>query len=336
MWGWLSSGLFLGWSVGASVAANIFGTAVASRMIRFATAARLCAIFVILGGVVNGPAAMDTLGQLANIDAPAAAFAVALAAAVGVAWMVGLGLPASASQSAVGALIGYRFLQQGAIDVPARRLLGTLVIAWAACPLLAAAAAFLIYKLTARAFRRLPMPLLLWDQWLRLGLLAVGCYGAWAFGGNNMANVVSFYTRLELFAPVRLGPWTLSQSQLLALLGGLAISSGVATCSRRVMLTVGRDLVKLDAVTAFISILAGALVLDFFAHSWDFGAFAIPAIPVSISQALVGSVLGLGAARGVQTIRLAVLRNIVIGWTTAPIISAALAYLSTPIVMRFA
>ena len=35
----LCSGLFLGWSLGANDASNVFGTAVASRMIRFATAA---------------------------------------------------------------------------------------------------------------------------------------------------------------------------------------------------------------------------------------------------------------------------------------------------------
>lgn len=36
---YLSSGLFLGWSLGANDAANVFGTAVASRMIKFRTAA---------------------------------------------------------------------------------------------------------------------------------------------------------------------------------------------------------------------------------------------------------------------------------------------------------
>ena len=35
----LSSGLFLGWSLGSNDAANIFGTAVGCRMIQFTTAA---------------------------------------------------------------------------------------------------------------------------------------------------------------------------------------------------------------------------------------------------------------------------------------------------------
>ena len=53
----LTSGLFLGWSLGANDAANVFGTAVATRMIRFGTAAALCSVFVILGAVFSGAGA---------------------------------------------------------------------------------------------------------------------------------------------------------------------------------------------------------------------------------------------------------------------------------------
>lgn len=49
----LTSGLFLGWSLGANDAANVFGTAVGSRMIRFTTAAVICSVFVVLGAVIG-------------------------------------------------------------------------------------------------------------------------------------------------------------------------------------------------------------------------------------------------------------------------------------------
>ena len=174
----LSSGMFLGWSLGANDASNVFGTAVASHMIRFATAVKLSAVFVILGGLVNGPAAMDTLGGLGQIDLLAGAFATALAAAVAVAGMTWAGMPVSTSQAVVGALIGYRLFQHGSLDVASWRLLRIIVISWVACPILAAATAFLLYKLMAGVFRWLPMPLFVLDRWLRFGLLAVGCYGA--------------------------------------------------------------------------------------------------------------------------------------------------------------
>lgn len=332
----LSSGLFLGWSLGANDASNVFGTAVATRMVRFATAVKLSALFVILGGLVNGPAAMETLGELGQVDILAGAFAAALAAGLAVAGMTRVGMPVSTSQVMVGSLIGYRLFQDGRLDASTWLLLRTVTATWIACPILAAAAAFLIYKVMTRLSRRLPMSLFVLDRWLRLGLLAVGCYGAWALGGNNMANVVGVYTRLDLFDPVHLGPWVLSQSRMLALLGGLAIALGVATYSSRVMATVGRDLVKLDAITALIAVLAEALVVDFFAHSWTLGTFVLPAVPVSATQALVGGIFGIGLARGIQTIRMGVLLNIAISWVATPLIAAGLTYLILPLILPFA
>ena len=59
----LASGLFLGWSLGANDAANVFGTAVGTRMVTFATAALICSVFVILGAVISGAGAAHTLGK---------------------------------------------------------------------------------------------------------------------------------------------------------------------------------------------------------------------------------------------------------------------------------
>ena len=44
----LLGGLFLGWSLGANDAANVFGTAVGTRMVRFKTAAIVCSVLLYL------------------------------------------------------------------------------------------------------------------------------------------------------------------------------------------------------------------------------------------------------------------------------------------------
>ena len=76
----LTSGLFLGWTLGANDAANVFGSAVGSKMIRFKQAAIIASIFVILGAVLQGAGGSHTLGKLGSVDALGGAFTVALAA----------------------------------------------------------------------------------------------------------------------------------------------------------------------------------------------------------------------------------------------------------------
>jgi hypothetical protein len=89
----LSSGLFLGWSLGANDAANVFGTAVGSRMIRFTTAAIICSVFIILGAVFSGAGAAHGLGELGNLNALPGAFVAAFCAALTVYWMTVARLP---------------------------------------------------------------------------------------------------------------------------------------------------------------------------------------------------------------------------------------------------
>ena len=107
IWFYLLSGLFLGWSLGANDAANIFGTAVGTRMIKFKVAALIASIFVILGAVFSGQGTTETLEQLGSVNALAGSFTVALAAAVTIGWMTKTKIPVSTSQAIVGGIIGW-------------------------------------------------------------------------------------------------------------------------------------------------------------------------------------------------------------------------------------
>ena len=65
----LLGGLFLGWSLGANDAANVFGTAVGTRMVSFTSAAIICSVFVILGAIIVEAGTTETLGKLGAINA---------------------------------------------------------------------------------------------------------------------------------------------------------------------------------------------------------------------------------------------------------------------------
>lgn len=50
----LLGGVYLGWGLGANNAANVFGTAVAARIISFRKAALLGGLAVVIGAVLQG------------------------------------------------------------------------------------------------------------------------------------------------------------------------------------------------------------------------------------------------------------------------------------------
>ena len=79
----ITSGGFLGWSLGANDAANVFGTAVTTRVVKYSTAIVLTSVFVILGALANGSAGIHNLSSYAyasRVDTALAAFLVMLAA----------------------------------------------------------------------------------------------------------------------------------------------------------------------------------------------------------------------------------------------------------------
>ena len=328
----VSSGLFLGWSLGANDAANVFGTAVGTHMIRFKTAAICCGIFVILGAVISGAGATHTLGKLGAVNAIAGAFIVALSAGVSVYFMTKARYPVSTSQAIVGAIIGWNFFSGSLTDYNS---LIKIVVTWVACPFLSALFAIVIYKLVVFCIKAFKFHMLTLDALTRYGLFIVGAFGSYSLGANNIANVMGVFVPVSPFSNISLFGWyTLSSAQPLFFIGGVAIAVGVFTYAKRVMATVGEGILELSPVAAFVVVSAHSIVLFLFASQGlesflaRYGLPTIPLVPVSSSQAIVGAVMGVGLLKGGRGIRWRVLGGIASGWVTTPIIAAVLSFVS--------
>lgn len=296
----LLGGIFLGWSLGANDASNIFGSAVAAKMIRFWTAAILASIFVICGAVLEGQAGIETLKSLTPLNLEQAVVC-SVAAAATVTIMTIFSLPVSTSQAVVGAILGIGLLNLN-VNTPG---LGKVVACWLGTPVGGMLISIAIYRLLALFYNSLNINLFQSDSLLRFSLIAAGSYGAYALGANNVANVTAVFVaagELTLFSAV--------------LLGGFSIAFGILTFSRRVMDTVGRRLVRLDPFSALIVVLAEAITV----HIYTFLG-----VPVSTSQAVVGAVLGVGIVKGISTVQRRTLINILIGWFITPLVATLIA-----------
>ncbi len=327
----LTSGLFLGWSLGANDAANVFGSAVGSKMLSFRKAAIIASIFVILGAVIQGAGASGTLGKLGAVNAIGGSFTVALAAAITVYLMTKFALPVSTTQAIVGAIIGWNLFTENHTD---GRALTQIVTTWISGPILGAVFAILLYIILKAAKKNSSIHLIRFESYIRTGLIIVGAFGAYSLGANNIANVVGVFIPAFNLQPLDLGILTLSSSQQLFLLGSLAIAAGILTYSNRVMEMVGTSIMELSSEAALVVVLAQALVLFIFSSS-GFSSFVerigfppIPMVPVSSTQVVIGSVLGIGLYKGARNINFRILGEIATGWALTPLVSGLLAFFS--------
>lgn len=325
----LSSGLFLGWTLGANDASNVFGSAVGSKMIRFRQAAIVASIFVVLGAVIQGSGASHTLEDLGSVSALGGAFTVALAAGISVFWMTRSNLPVSTSQAIVGAIIGWNLFTGNPTNYMS---LTKIVSTWVSGPILGGIFAILLFLLLKYVLHKSKIHLIKLDAYLKYGLLIVGAFGAYSLGANNIANVVGVFVPSVPNILLDFGFFKLNGTQLLFLTGGFSIAMGILTYSKKVMMTVGNSLMRLNAETALVVVLAHSIVLFVFSSQSlsnffvSMGLPAIPLVPVSSSQVIVGSILGIGILKGGRTIQLNVVGKIALGWLLTPIIAGLIAF----------
>jgi PiT family inorganic phosphate transporter len=293
MW-MLISGIFLGWTLGSNDAANIFGPGVAAKIVRYGTAIILTSIFVILGALAEGDKCFFTVGGLSRLT-PQSAFFVALAAGVAMFVMTYLALPSSTSQAIIGAILGAGLVS----GTPDLSVLIKIIVCWVLTPVGGIVFSFALYHLVGFFIAQYIISPQKRSFVIFWSLVLAGCLGAYALGANNVANVTGVYVSTGLLSPFE-G----------LLIGGLSIASGVATYSKKVMMTVGKRITPLDEYSALIAQLSGAITVEIFTQV---------GVPVSSSQAIVGGVAGVGLVKGAKTVSMRTLLEIAIGWVSTPI-----------------
>jgi PiT family inorganic phosphate transporter len=137
-------------------------------------------------------------------------------------------------------------------------------------------------------------------------MLFTACSMAFAHGSNDVANGIG--PLAAVVSIVKSGGEVMQKSEMplwILLLGGGGIVAGLVTLGYRVMLTVGTKITELTPSRGFCAELAAASTVVLASRT---------GLPVSTTHILVGSVLGVGLARGIGALDLRVVLNIIISW----------------------
>ena len=141
-------------------------------------------------------------------------------------------------------------------------------------------------------------------------------YIAFAHGSNDVANAVgplaavfSILNSGTVEMKVAMPTWILA-------LGGGFIVFGLLIWGRRVMETIGKKITEITPSRGFCATFAAATVVLICSKM---------GLPVSTTHTLVGSVIGVGLARGLPTLNLGIVKEIVMSWLATVAFTALLA-----------
>lgn len=152
--------------------------------------------------------------------------------------------------------------------------------------------------------------------------IVTACLMAFAHGANDVANAIgplaaaiSVLTTHSIASTSVVPVWALA-------LGGLGIVIGLATWGWRVIETIGKKITELTPSRGFAAEFGAATTVVLASRL---------GLPISTTHTLVGAVIGVGLARGIESLDLTMTREIVISWiVTVPagaVLSVAIFYM---------
>ena len=314
----LIMGVAVGWSIGANDAANSLGTAVGSRVLTLKQAILLIVVFGFLGAYLQGAHVTKTIGKgivpLDQLDKHIAMYVALVASFAACAWVVLATywkMPISTSHSIVGAVAGAGL----AIGAPVKwKMLLDIFICWIFTPIGAAILGYIFFRVLQNLFYRF-LPRRFIKPIVFLLVIASGCYVAYTWGANDVANAVGVISGVGVLTP-----------KMSVIFGGLAIVLGIMTWGYKVIETIGSEITRLLPIMALSAQLASAINVHL---------YTVFGIPVSTSHSIVGAICGVGLVRGMRVLNFRIMKDMLLCWMATPFISGLISFVVLQVVKIF-
>jgi inorganic phosphate transporter, PiT family len=293
-------GVYMAFNIAANDIGNSVGTAVGSGSITMRRALILGAIFEFIGALYFGNNVIRTVGSgiiSPDILQTSGAFIITLAAAVWITFTIIRKIPISGSDAIISAVVGYGLVSVGISNMNLN-VVGLILVSWILSPLIGLASGFCFYYLLKNGVLKQIKDIAVKGRiekvlsYLQIGSSAFSALNVGAID-IAVATGVLYYT------------FGTTTGINIKLIGAVGIVLGILVAGGRITETVGRRITDLIPSRGFSAQLSAALVVFL---------FVTLGFPVSPTQTLVGTVIGVGLARGTSSIQLDVIKNIATTW----------------------
>lgn len=287
-------------SIGSNDSSNAFGISIGCGVLSFKRATFLILFFVLAGAIIQGREVMETTGKLVQLNLSALALSLTVSAVLIILsnWRK---LPVSSHQVIVGSLVGSGVAFNLAVDTDS---LMRIVLSWVISPFGAFFLAILVFLLIERVVLRYSFIEI--ERSLRALLLISGILIAYNTGANELATALGPIVYYDLLGQT-----------LASIIGAILIWIGAILLSFRVIETVGKGITALGPQSGFAAQFGAGLSV------WIFTSLGMP---VSTTYCIIGGISGVGALKGLRTVKLNLLKRIVINWLLVPILAAVVCF----------
>lgn len=281
--------------------ANAIATVVGTRTLSPGKAIAMAALLNLAGAFFSTEVAKTIGSDIVNPNS--ITFIVLIAALLAVIiWnviTVLMGLPTSSSHALIGSLIGAAFAYKGVGVLQVQGIL-MILVALLLSPLLGALVSFSIMKLVRKIFAN-SNPSRVKKGFRPLQIISAA-FMAFSHGTSDAQKAMGIITMALVAGGYQQGNHVQTWVVFAA---GLAMALGTAMGGRKIIHTIGSRLSRLETPQGFVAETSAGLLLT---------TVAKLGVPVSTTHTITGSIVGVGAAERIRSVRWSVASKIVYAW----------------------
>lgn len=299
--------ILIAFGIGSNDTSNALGICIGCGVIKLRPAVFLFGCFVLIGILLQGQKVMDTVGKdLVDVNLYIISISLSVSAIL-IIFSNWKKLPLSTHQVIIGSLTGSGIAYGADINFTA---LLEIVISWIISPLVAFFSAILLYKAMEKTISKLSLFRI--ERILRSLLLFSGILIAYNTGANELATILGPVIYAGLIEQIRA-----------SLIGSLFVFLGALILSHRVIETIGKGITTLDPYSGFAAQFGAGICVLFFTSL---------GMPISTTYCIIGAISGVGMSKGMNTVKLDLIRNILANWVIAPSLAFIISFLVMKVV----
>lgn len=306
--------------------ANSIATSVSTRVLSPRRAILMSATFNLVGAMVSSKVAKTISSGLVDSKMITVQYVIIATLIAAIIWDLitwYFGIPSSSSHALIGALVGASIAYAGSLDIVIwSGVLWKIIVPLFTSPLIGFLFGYLFMTALYKLLR--PFSQRFVNKWFSKLQIISAMFMAYSHGNNDAQKSMGIITLALIAADMNNGSSDVQFWVKVAC--ALAMALGTSIGGWKIIKTMGVNMIKLQPIGGFAAETGSAIVIE---------AMTALGAPVSTTQVISTSIMGVGASKRLSAVRWALARNIVWAWLVTIPITALLGAFITMIFKFF-